>query len=79
MPIGKQTLELFLSYFLFGFFVTTPIEFYYAAGFIGLGMGGIQSLSRSTFSKLIDVVKVCSLVAYQAIKKKCKTNFTSRL
>tara|TARA_X000001036_G_scaffold250473_1_gene233287 strand:+ start:392 stop:1705 length:1314 start_codon:yes stop_codon:yes gene_type:complete len=39
---------------LYGYFVTTPIGFYIAAGFIGLGMGGIQSISRSTYSKLIE-------------------------
>ena len=33
--------------------VTEPIHFYIIAGFVGLVMGGIQSLSRSTFSKLI--------------------------
>jgi UMF1 family MFS transporter len=37
----------------FGYFVHTPIQFYIAAGFVGLVMGAIQSLSRSTYSKLI--------------------------
>jgi UMF1 family MFS transporter len=35
------------------FFVTTPVEFYITAGFVGLVMGGIQALSRSTYSKLL--------------------------
>ncbi len=35
------------------FFVTEPIQFYIVAGIVGLVMGGIQSLSRSTFSKLM--------------------------
>lgn len=55
---------------LFGFFVTTPIEFYYAAGFIGLGMGGIQSLSRSTFSKLIDVKYSTSYFSFYDVSQK---------
>jgi MFS transporter, UMF1 family len=38
---------------LCAFFVTTPIQFYFIAGFVGLVMGGIQSLSRSTYSKFI--------------------------
>jgi UMF1 family MFS transporter len=38
---------------LVAFFVTTPIEFYLTAGFVGLVMGGIQALSRSTYSKLL--------------------------
>lgn len=35
------------------FFVTLPIHFYVTAGFVGLVMGGIQSLSRSTYSKFL--------------------------
>jgi UMF1 family MFS transporter len=33
--------------------VTEPIHFYIIAGFVGLVMGGVQSLSRSTFSKFL--------------------------
>lgn len=35
------------------YFITEPIEFYIMASFVGLVMGGIQSLSRSTYSKLL--------------------------
>lgn len=35
------------------FFVTLPIHFYVTAAFVGLVMGGIQSLSRSTYSKFL--------------------------
>ncbi len=35
------------------YFITQPIEFYIMAIFVGLVMGGIQSLSRSTYSKLL--------------------------
>ncbi|MCB0588095.1 MAG: MFS transporter [Phaeodactylibacter sp.] len=35
------------------YFIKTAVHFYIAAFFIGLVMGGIQSLSRSTYSKLI--------------------------
>jgi len=37
----------------YAYFVITPIDFYIAAAFVGLVMGGIQSLSRSTYSKFI--------------------------
>lgn len=37
----------------FAFFITLPIHFYAMAGVAGLVMGGIQSLSRSTYSKLL--------------------------
>lgn len=35
------------------FYVSLPIHFYITASFVGLVMGGIQSLSRSTYSKLL--------------------------
>lgn len=35
------------------FFITTPNQFYVMASFAGLVMGGIQALSRSTYSKLL--------------------------
>lgn len=35
------------------YFITKPIHFYIAGFFIGMVMGGIQSLSRSTYSKFI--------------------------
>jgi MFS transporter, UMF1 family len=38
---------------VFAFFVTLPIHFYVTAGFVGLVMGGIQALSRSTYSKFL--------------------------
>ena len=38
---------------VFGYFVESTTEFYIAAGFVGLVMGAIQSLSRSTYSKLL--------------------------
>ena len=35
------------------YFIITPLHFYITAFFIGLVMGGIQSLSRSTYGKMI--------------------------
>lgn len=35
------------------YFIETPVEFYATAGIVGLVMGGIQSLSRSTYSKFL--------------------------
>ena len=54
----------------FGYFATSPLEFYIAAGFIGLGMGGIQSLSRSTYSKLIDVKYSTSYFSFYDVSQK---------
>ena len=39
----------------FAYTVTTPMEFYITAAVVGLVMGGIQSLSRSTYSKLLPI------------------------
>ncbi|WP_411895665.1 MFS transporter [Winogradskyella sp. A2] len=39
----------------FAYFVTTPTHFYITAASVGLVMGGIQALSRSTYSKLIPL------------------------
>lgn len=38
---------------VYAYTITTPNQFYVTAGFVGLVMGGIQSLSRSTYSKFI--------------------------
>lgn len=38
-------------------FVYTPVHFYFVAAFVGLVMGGIQSLSRSTYSKMLPETK----------------------
>ncbi len=38
---------------VYAYTITTPYQFYATAGGVGLVMGGIQSLSRSTYSKLI--------------------------
>jgi len=37
------------------YFITTAMQFYILAAIVGLVMGGIQSLSRSTYSKLMPV------------------------
>ncbi len=38
---------------VYAYFVETPVQFYIAAGLVGLVMGGIQTLSRSTYSKML--------------------------
>lgn len=37
----------------YAYFMETPSQFYIAAGFVGLVMGGVQSLARSTYSKFL--------------------------
>ncbi len=42
---------------IYAYFLRTPIDFYLAAGCVGLVMGGIQALSRSTYSKFLPDTK----------------------
>ena len=41
----------------FAYFITTPKEFYIMASLVGLVMGGIQALGRSTYSKFLPETK----------------------
>jgi UMF1 family MFS transporter len=41
----------------YAYFMISPIQFYIAAGIVGLVMGGIQSLARSTYSKFLPETK----------------------
>ncbi|GMN11827.1 MFS transporter [Croceitalea sp. MTPC9] len=38
---------------VYAYFLQTPTDFYIAAGLVGIVMGGIQALSRSTYSKFL--------------------------
>ena len=53
--ISTLKISVFIWIFLcFGaYFITTPTEFYILASFVGLVMGGIQSIARSTYSKYL--------------------------
>lgn len=37
----------------YAYFMETPVQFYVAASLVGLVMGGVQSLARSTYSKFL--------------------------
>lgn len=37
----------------YAYFMVTPLQFYIGAGFVGLVMGGVQALGRSTYSKFL--------------------------
>ena len=38
---------------VYAYFLTTPVEFYVLAACVGVVMGGVQSLARSTYSKFL--------------------------
>jgi UMF1 family MFS transporter len=48
---------LWISVCIAGYFMQTEMHFYVIASLVGLVMGGIQSLSRSTYSKLMPETK----------------------
>ena len=48
-----------------GYFIKYSYEFYVVAALVGLVMGGIQALSRSTYSKLIPATEnTCSYFSF---------------
>lgn len=48
---------IWMSLCFYAYFMETPIQFYIAASCVGFVMGGIQSLSRSTYSKFLPETK----------------------
>ena len=48
---------LWMALCIVAWFIYTPIEFYVTACFVGFIMGGIQSLSRATYSKFLPDTK----------------------
>ena len=48
---------IWLGVCVVAYFIIEPLQFYITAGFVGLIMGGIQSLSRSTYSKFLPKTK----------------------
>lgn len=51
------TVLLWMGVCIAAYFITTEMHFYIIASLVGLVMGGIQSLSRSTYSKLMPETK----------------------
>ncbi len=51
------TVFLWIGVCITGYFISTEMHFYILASLVGLVMGGIQSLSRSTYSKLMPETK----------------------
>ena len=55
----------------YAYFVVSPTDFYIAAVFVGLVMGGIQALSRSTYSKYLpDTTDTTSFFSFYDVAEK---------
>jgi UMF1 family MFS transporter len=57
IKVLSLTVCLWIGVCIAGFFMQTELHFYIIASLVGLVMGGIQSLSRSTYSKLMPETK----------------------
>ncbi|MEM9052153.1 MAG: MFS transporter [Bacteroidota bacterium] len=56
------------------FSITTPVEFYVLAGIVGFVMGGIQALSRSTYSKFLpETIDHASYFSFYDVSDKVGT------
>lgn len=56
---------------IYAYFVITPMDFYIAAGCVGLVMGGIQALSRSTYSKFLpETTDTASFFSFYDVAEK---------
>jgi UMF1 family MFS transporter len=51
------TVMLWIAVCIAGYFMKTELQFYILASLVGLVMGGIQSMSRSTYSKFMPETK----------------------
>jgi len=64
-------LIVWIAICLIAFFTYTPIQFYLLAALVGFVMGGVQSLSRSTYSKILpDTVDHTSYFSFYDVCEK---------
>lgn len=56
----------------YAYYIVSPMQFYFAAASVGLVMGGIQSLSRSTYSKMlpVDTLDTASYFSFYDVSEK---------
>lgn len=62
---------------IYGYFIESQFQFYIVASSVGMVMGGTQSLSRSTYSKIIpaDTVDTTSYFSFYDVLEKVATVF----
>jgi UMF1 family MFS transporter len=62
---------LWVGICIYAYYVSSPMEFYVAAGCVGVVMGGIQALSRSTYSKFLpDTKDTASFFSFYDVSEK---------
>jgi len=71
LPVLICVVVLWIGICIAGYSVTTTNEFYVLAAGVGLVMGGVQSLSRSTYAKLMPETKdTASFFSYYDVTEK---------
>ena len=62
---------IWLCLCFYAYFMESPLQFYVAAGLVGLVMGGVQSLARSTYSKFLpDTEDTTSYFSFYDVAEK---------
>ena len=71
------TLVIWIGCCIYAYFVTKAIEFYSLAAVVGLVMGGIQALSRATYSKIMpkDTIDTASFFSFYDVTFNLSTVF----
>lgn len=60
-----------LALCVYAYFLKTPMDFYIAASLVGIVMGGIQALSRSTYSKFLpETTDTASFFSFYDVSEK---------
>ncbi|MBO6516292.1 MAG: MFS transporter [Bacteroidia bacterium] len=57
IAVIKIAVVIWISICVIAYFITEPSQFYVLAAMVGFVMGGIQSMSRSTYSKMLPETK----------------------
>ncbi len=57
LTVLKVVLFIWVFVCMLAYFIHTPVEFYILAAIVGFVMGGVQSMSRSTYAKFLPETK----------------------
>ena len=55
---------VYIGICIYSLFITSAIDFFILAGLVGLVQGGVQSVSRTIFSRLIPQEKATEFLAF---------------
>lgn len=72
VPVLSIVVVVWIAVCIGAFFITTAVQFYILASVVGVVMGGIQSLSRSTYSKYLpqDIPDTASFFSFYDVTEK---------